>query len=58
MAAQAKVLPRNFVSTGFDAKIPKTESDIPKTIVTFCAIALIVFSLVASYGIDLSPGFF
>lgn len=57
MAANVKILPRNFIDTGFGAEIPRTD-EITKGVFVFCAIALMVFSLVASYGIDLSPGFF
>ncbi len=57
MAANVKILPRNFIDTGFGAEIPRTD-EITKRVFVFCAIALMVFSLVASYGIDLSPGFF
>jgi hypothetical protein len=32
--------------------------NIPKTLVIFCGAGVAVFLLVASYGLDLSPGFF
>ncbi len=50
MAALAKVLSR---ASG-------TEVDVEtlKTIVMFCGIGLTVSLLLASYGLDLSPGFF
>ena len=58
MAANVKILPRNFIDTGSDAEIPRADTEITGTVFVFCAIALMVFSIVASYGIDLSPGFF
>jgi hypothetical protein len=51
MAAVAKLLSDGFAATGFDAELPRT-------IVLLCAVALTVFSLITSYGIDLSSGFF
>jgi hypothetical protein len=51
MAAVAKLLSDGFAETGFDPELPRT-------IVLLCAVALIVFSLITSYGIDLSSGFF
>jgi hypothetical protein len=35
-----------------------TESEVLKTIITFCAAGLFVSLLLACYGIDLSAGFF
>lgn len=32
--------------------------EIPKTILMFCGVGLTVSLLLASYGLDLSPGFF
>jgi ribose/xylose/arabinose/galactoside ABC-type transport system permease subunit len=51
MAAVAKAFAHGFVETKFDAEIARTFA-------VFCGVALTVFSLVTSYGIDLSPGFF
>jgi hypothetical protein len=51
MAAVANLLSDGFAETRFDAGLPRT-------IVLLCAVALTVFSLITSYGIDLSSGFF
>jgi hypothetical protein len=51
MAAIVRALSRTFPGTRFDVEILKT-------IAMFCGVALTVYFLVASYGIDLSPGFF
>jgi hypothetical protein len=32
--------------------------DILRAVATFCGVGLVVFLLLASYGLDLSPGFF
>jgi hypothetical protein len=51
MATIAKVLSR---------RVPATEADVDalKTIALFCAAGLFVSVLLATYGMDLSPGFF
>jgi hypothetical protein len=51
MAAIAKVLSHTFPDTRFAVEILKT-------IAMFCGVGLTVYFLVASYGLDLSPGFF
>jgi len=51
MAAVANALSHGFAEATFDAEIPRTFA-------LFCGVALTVFSLVTSYGIDLSPGLF
>ena len=51
MAAIAKVLSHGFPDTRF-------EVEVLRTIAMFCGIGLTVYLLVASYGLDLSPGFF
>jgi hypothetical protein len=52
MAAIAKLLYRRFPdTTSFDV-------DILKAIALFCGIGLMLSLIVASYGLDLSPGFF
>ena len=51
MAAIAKVLSHTFPGIRFDIKVLKA-------IAMFCGVGLTVFLLVASYGLDLSPGFF
>jgi hypothetical protein len=51
MAAVMNALTHGFVETKFDAEISWTFA-------VFCGVALTVFSLVTSYGIDLSPGLF
>jgi hypothetical protein len=50
MAAIARTVFRRFPT--------ETEFQIFKTVVTFCAAGLFVSLLVATYGVDLSPGFF
>jgi len=55
MPAIAKVLSHTLVDTRFAVEAPKSFA---KTFAVFCGVTLTVFSLVASYGIDLSPGFF
>ena len=42
------------------ARVSGTRVDVEtlKTIVMFCGVGLVVSLLVASYGLDLSPGFF
>jgi hypothetical protein len=42
------------------ARVSGTQVDVEtlKTIVMFCGVGLVVSLLVASYGLDLSPGFF
>lgn len=47
----ANTLTHGSVGTKFDTKIART-------IAVFCGVALTVFSLVTSCGIDLSPGLF
>ena len=51
MTAIARVLSRAF---------PATQGDIEtlKTIAMFCGAGLVVSLLLATYGVDLSPGFF
>jgi hypothetical protein len=51
MNTVASTLTRGLVGTKFDTKIART-------IAVFGGVALTVFSLVTSYGIDLSPGLF
>ena len=51
MATTAKTLSRSVPA-------PQTESEAFKTIVMLCAAGLFVSVLLASYGVDLSPGFF
>ena len=51
MAAIAKVLSRTFPDTRFDVEVLKT-------IAMFCGVGLTIYFIVASYGLDLSPGFF
>jgi hypothetical protein len=51
MNTVASTLTHGLVETKFDTRIAKT-------IAVFCGVALTVFSLVTSYGIDLSPGLF
>ena len=51
MAAIAKVLSRTFPDTRFDVEVVKT-------IAMFCGVGLTAFLLAATYGLDLSPGFF
>jgi len=51
MAAIAKGLSGALAETG-------SYLEVSRTIATFCGVVLAVFFLVASYGIDLSPGFF
>ena len=51
MAALAKVLLRAFPKSQIDVEILKT-------IAMFCGVGLTVSLLLASYGLDLSPGFF
>jgi hypothetical protein len=50
MAALAKALSR----------VPETQVDVEtlKTIVIFCGVGLTQSLILASYGLDLSPGFF
>jgi hypothetical protein len=50
MATIARVLSR---ASGTDVDI-----EIIKTLVMFCGVGLTVSMMVASYGVDLSPGFF
>jgi hypothetical protein len=50
MAAFAKVLTR--------VSGTKVDVETLKTIAMFCGVGLTVSLLVASYGVDLSPGFF
>jgi hypothetical protein len=42
------------------ARVSGTQVDVEtlKTIAMFCGVGLVVSLLVASYGLDLSPGFF
>jgi hypothetical protein len=51
MAAIAKVLSRTFPDTRLDVEVLKT-------IAMFCGVSLTIYFIVASYGLDLSPGFF
>jgi hypothetical protein len=51
MAAFARTPSRTFPGTKFNVEILKT-------IAMFGGVGLTVYLLVASYGIDLSPGFF
>jgi len=51
MAAIARALSRTFPNTRVDIEILRT-------IAMFCAVGLTVSLLAASYGLDLSPGFF
>jgi hypothetical protein len=51
MSTIARVLFGKVTATG-------TESDVLKTLITFCAAGVFVSLLLASYGIDLSAGFF
>jgi hypothetical protein len=51
MAAIARLLFPTFHDTTSDIEILKT-------VVMFCAVGLTVSMMVASYGLDLSPGFF
>jgi hypothetical protein len=51
MATLAKVLSPHVVAS-------QAKSDGLKTIATFCAAGLFVSLLLATYGVDLSPGFF
>jgi hypothetical protein len=51
MATTAKTLSRPVPA-------PQTESETFKTIIMLCAAGLFVSVLLASYGVDLSPGFF
>jgi hypothetical protein len=50
-AAIARLLSSTFQGTSSD-------TEYLKTIVMFCAVGLTVSLMVASYGVDLSPGFF
>jgi hypothetical protein len=50
MAAIAKVLSR--------ASGTNVDVETVKTIAMFCGVGLVVSLLLASYGVDLSPGFF
>jgi hypothetical protein len=50
MAAIASALSR---ASGTDVNV-----DALKAVVMFCGVGLTVFLMVASYGLDLSPGFF
>jgi hypothetical protein len=50
MTAIARSLSRAFVSA--------SEADIPKQLALFCGAGLLVFLILLSYGLDLSPGFF
>jgi hypothetical protein len=52
MAAIAKVLSQAFPAT------TSADVEILKTIAIFCGVGLAVSLIVASYGIDLSPGLF
>jgi hypothetical protein len=52
MAAIAKVLSHAFPDT------TSSDVEILKTIAIFCGVGLVVSLIVASYGLDLSPGFF
>jgi hypothetical protein len=57
MVALAKVLfkaPSD--TTSYDAQV--SDIEILKMISIFCAVGLAVSLIVASYGLDLSPGFF
>ena len=51
MAAITKVLTYAFDATTSDVEVLKT-------IAMFCGVGLTVSLLIASYGVDLSPGFF
>jgi hypothetical protein len=51
MAAIARHLFQSFYDTTSDVEILKT-------VLMFCAVGLTVSMMVASYGLDLSPGFF
>jgi hypothetical protein len=44
------------ISNGFSAAT--VDIEILKTVAMFCAVGLTVFLLAATYGLDLSPGFF
>jgi hypothetical protein len=55
MAALARAF--SYVS-GVDVPGADIQTDILKTIAIFCGAALFVSLLFASYGLDLSPGFF
>jgi hypothetical protein len=50
MAAIARMLSR--------ASGTQVDIETPKTIVMFCGVGLTVSLLLATYGLDLSPGFF
>ena len=52
MAAIAKVLSRALPDT------TSADVEILKTVAIFCGVGLAVSLMVASYGLDLSPGFF
>ncbi len=51
MTAIARVLSRAFPGV-------EIEVETLKTIVMFCGVGLVVALMLASYGLDLSPGFF
>jgi hypothetical protein len=51
MTAIARVLFRAFPAAGFDVETLKT-------IAMFCGVGLLVSLMVATYGLDLSAGFF
>jgi hypothetical protein len=51
MAAIARALARAL-------PVNQSEVETLKTIVMFCGVGLVVSLLLASYGLDLSPGFF
>lgn len=52
MAAIAKVLSRTFPDT------TSADVEVLKTVAIFCGVGLAVSLVVASDGLDLSPGFF
>jgi hypothetical protein len=51
MTAIAKVLSRAFPAT-------KIEIETLKTVIMFCGVGLVVSLLLATYGLDMSAGFF
>jgi len=51
MAVLAKIILSRVSSTDFDVETLKT-------IIMFCGVGLAVSLMCASYGLDLSPGFF
>ena len=47
-----------FVQAVSHTRATRTEIDVFKILVPFCGAALAVYFMWASYGLDLSPGFF